>query len=120
MMRGDLADEAEGPRLMTALASLAGEPESAVGGGASIHDLPREQKRFAGLDQADGVEISDPHGVLAGQDLLQPGNALPNASRCRVRAPERCHGIRSKYCDVLAAESDRAFERTAPLTRRSI
>jgi hypothetical protein len=36
MMRGDLAKEAEGPRLMAALAALAGEHQGAVGAGAGV------------------------------------------------------------------------------------
>ena len=52
-MRGNLAQEAEGPRLMAGFAALAGERPGAVGAGAGVLDLVREQVRLAALHDAD-------------------------------------------------------------------
>ena len=84
-MRGDLAEEAEGPRLVAALTALAGEPQGALGARAGVLDRLREQIRLAELHEADRVEVSDPAGVRGGQGLLQPGDAL------RRRVPTRAY-----------------------------
>jgi hypothetical protein len=58
-MRGHLAQEAQGPGPVAAFATLAGEQQGAVGAGAGVLDLVREQVRFASLHKADRVEVAD-------------------------------------------------------------
>ena len=78
-MRGNLAQEAEGPRLVAAFPALAGEPHGAVGAGAGVLDLVREQVRLAELHDAERVEESDPRGFVGGQGLLQ--QEMPSSMR---------------------------------------
>ena len=47
VMRGDVAQEAKSPRLVPAFAAPASECHRAIGAGASVLDLLREQKRLA-------------------------------------------------------------------------
>ena len=111
MMRGNLAKEAEGPRLIAALTALAGEQHGAVGAGSGVLDPVREQVCLAELHDADRVEESHPRGLVGGQGLLQPGDALRDASRPHAHVPERRHTHRSQVRDVpIPALSDRAFE----------
>jgi len=85
MMRGDLAQAAEGPRLIAAFTALAGEHHGAVGAGAGagVLDPIREQIRLAELHDAERVKVSDPRGLVGCQGLLQPGDAFPDVSRRR-------------------------------------
>ena len=72
---------------MAAFTALAGKPHGAVGAGAGVLDLVREQVRLAELHDAERVEKSDPRRFVGGQALLQPGNALPNASHHAYTCP---------------------------------
>ena len=59
-MRGDLAEEAEGPRLIAAFTAPASEHHGAVGAGAGVLDLVREQIRLAELLDAERVVKPNP------------------------------------------------------------
>ena len=110
-MRGNLAEEAEGPRLVAAFTALAGERHGAVGARAGV--LDRSASRYASPSCTTLIEwqLADPRGFVGCQGLLQPGDALLDASRPRVHVPQRRHRDRSQERDVpIAALSDRAFE----------
>ena len=111
-VRGDVAEETEGSCLMSALAALRGEREGPIGAGAGVLDESRESIRLADLDETDCVEILDPRGVVAGQGLLQPGEALIDTPQPRIHLSQRRHGIWRKGCErPIARERDRAFGR---------
>ncbi len=90
MMRGNLAEET-GPRLVAAFTALAAEPHATVGAGAGVLDLVREQVRLAELHDAERMEICDPCGLMGCPGLLQPGDAIPDASRPRIHVAQRRH-----------------------------
>jgi len=78
---GDLAQEAEGPRLMAAFTTPTSEHHGAVGAGPGVLDLVREQIRLAKLPDAKRLVIPNPCAFKCGQGLLQEGEALPMASQ---------------------------------------
>ena len=88
-LRGNLAEEAEGPRLVTPLTALAGERQGAVGARAGVLDLVREQVRLAELHDTERVQVADPRGFVGCQRLLaargRPPRCVPTT---RTRAPE--------------------------------
>ena len=101
-----------GPSLVTAFPALAGKHHST---GAKLPRLLHptcEQMRLAELHSAHRVQVSDPGGCIAGQGLLQPGDAFLDASRPRVDVPQSRQRDRSQVRDVpLLGESDRTLER---------
>ena len=66
MVRGDVAEQAEGPRLVAAFTAPASERHGAVGAGTGVLDLVREQIRLAELLDAERVVHSDPLGFIVG------------------------------------------------------
>ena len=63
---------------LAAFPALAGEPHGAIGAGAGVLDLVREQVRLAELHDADRLEVSDPRGFVAVRAC------------CRQEIPPRC------------------------------
>src|SRR5262249_8004228 len=87
-VRRYLAQKAVGPSLVTASLALAGEH---YGTGAKVPCLLRstcEEVRLAELQHAHRAQISDSRRCISGQGLLQPGDALLDASRPRVDVPQ--------------------------------
>jgi hypothetical protein len=75
MMRGDLAQETEGPRLIAAFTASTSEAHGAVGAGAGVLDLVGEQIRLAELSDTERVVIPNPGAFIVGQRPLQAGDA---------------------------------------------
>src|SRR5215467_6071781 len=72
--------ELQGQSLVTSFSALTGERH---GTGAKVPcflHATREEVRFAELHHAHRVQISNFGGRIAGQGLLQPGNAFLDAS----------------------------------------
>jgi hypothetical protein len=113
MMRGDLAQEMKGPRLVAAFTAPASEQHGAIGAGPGVLDLVGEQIRLAEPLDAQRVVVPNPCGLIGGQGLPQAGDAFLDASQRDVHVPQRSHGDRSLSRDVpLTALSDRALEQT--------
>src|SRR5436190_81059 len=66
-MRGNVAQETQGPRLIAAFTPPASERHGAVGAGAGVLDLVREQIRVTELGDAERVIecLGDPDRLLA-------------------------------------------------------
>jgi hypothetical protein len=117
-MRGVLAQETEGPRLIAAFTAPASEAHGAVSAGAGVLDLVGEQIRLAELSDTERVVIPNVGAFIVGQRPLQAGDALLNASRPRVHVSQRSHCDRSVTRDVpLATLDDRALEQTGGLAQ---
>jgi hypothetical protein len=64
-MRGDVAQEAHDPRLIDALTAPASKRHGAVGAGAGVLDLVRDQIRLTELHDAERVVNADPCTFVA-------------------------------------------------------
>src|SRR5262245_34626311 len=104
-MRGDVTQEAERPRFIAAFTAAANERHGAVGAGAGVLDLIREQIRLAEVRHAQRMVKPNPCGFVSGQSLLQAREALADVSRQRVDVPQGRHGDRSVTRDVHLASS---------------
>ena len=63
MVRGDVAEQAEGPCLIAAFTAPASEPHGTVGAGTGVLDLVGEQIRLAELLDAERVVHADPRRI---------------------------------------------------------
>ena len=83
-MRGDLAEEPEGPRLVAALTALAGKGQGSPGDFESVLELVGEDIRLAQIHQEGRLDNSVSQGLNVAQRVLQQRDALSNPPRERV------------------------------------
>src|SRR5436853_6135408 len=96
------------------------EHQRAIGTGAGIIELVREEIRLAQLLDAERVVKPNSCGFIVGQRLLQARDALPDASRPGVHVAQRRHCDRSLSRDVrLTALRHRALEQTRGVAQLS-
>ena len=81
---GDLAEEAERPRLPTALTVLTGEGQGSRGDCESVLEPVGEDVCFAQIGEAGSLNDSESHALHGAQRVLQQRDALSNSPRERV------------------------------------
>jgi hypothetical protein len=81
LMRGNLAEEAEGPRLVAALAALVSYGSGSPGEFESVIESVGEYVHFTQIHEERRPESSESHSLDGAQGALQQRDTFGNASR---------------------------------------
>src|SRR6266478_2017345 len=108
---GDLSEEAKGPRLVAALAALAGKGQGSPGEFESVLEPIGEDVRFAQVPKKERQGSSKSHRLTGAHRVLQQRDAFSDPPRERVGVAQASHVVQGKEGQVpLATQGQRTFQ----------
>src|SRR5262245_32072926 len=111
LVQGNLAEEAQGPRLVPTLTALAGHAQGSPGELESVIEPVGEDVRFAQMHEERRLERAESDGLDGLQATLQQRDALGNTPRERIRVAQGPSVLREVKGQVpLTGHGDPAFE----------